>query len=360
MQKREQLDSLIDRLYKLRQKLDTVYKTDNSSGYNNERTNNAKSLEGLTTTDDTTRLSIAARNDSLRSTTLTQDSIRRNAAQAARNEPSPKKAVALSKKDEQQNTGSSDQSVSRAGDSAAAVFANSAMATRQQRLPDDAYEHYIRQSERLQADIVRLERQMINNRSFASTVVPSTANNRPVYTNTAPPQSGMYPQTVPAGRQLVRDTIVIRDTVFFEKTDTITRIVPGESTPVIVTVPKETIVKEKIDYSKLPPENILFASGQASIRQVYVDKLAYLADILRKNPELMISISGHTDKTGSPAANSLLSLKRANAVKMFFVRKGVNEKRMELTAVASEDPLVKGDTKNAKTQNRRVEIRILE
>jgi outer membrane protein OmpA-like peptidoglycan-associated protein len=125
-------------------------------------------------------------------------------------------------------------------------------------------------------------------------------------------------------------------------------------------VPKETIVKEKIDYSKLPPENILFASGQASIRQVYVDKLAYLADILRKNPELMISISGHTDKTGSPAANSLLSLKRANAVKMFFVRKGVNEKRMELTAVASEDPLVKGDTKNAKTQNRRVEIRILE
>jgi hypothetical protein len=182
MQKREQLDSLIDRLYKLRQKLDSVNKTDNSSGYNNERNNNAKSLEGLTTTDDTTRLSIAALNDSLRSTTLTQDSMRRNAAQAARNEPSPKKAVALSTRDEQQNTGSSDQSVSRARDSAAVVFANSAMATRQQRLPDDAYEHYIRQSERLQADIVRLERQMINNRSFASTVGTTTANNRPVYT----------------------------------------------------------------------------------------------------------------------------------------------------------------------------------
>jgi outer membrane protein OmpA-like peptidoglycan-associated protein len=234
------------------------------------------------------------------------------------------------------------------------------MATRQQRLPDDAYEHYIRQSERLQADIERLERQMTYNRAIASTVVLRPDNNRPIYTNTAPPQPGMYPQTVPAGRHLLRDTIFIRDTVFLEKTDTITRIVPGRPTPVFVTLPKEKIVKEKIDYSKLPSENILFASGQSTIRQVYVDKLVYLADLLRKNPELMVSITGHTDKTGSPAANSLLSLKRANAVKIFFVRKDINENRMQLTAVASEDPLVKGDTKNAKTQNRRVEIKILE
>jgi outer membrane protein OmpA-like peptidoglycan-associated protein len=124
-------------------------------------------------------------------------------------------------------------------------------------------------------------------------------------------------------------------------------------------VPQEKIVKEKIDYTKLPPENILFATGQSAIRQVYLGKLDYLADVLRNSPELMISIAGHTDKTGLQAANNLLSLKRATAVKTFFVRKGIGETRMQVTAVAAEDPLVEGDTQNAKTQNRRVEIKIL-
>jgi outer membrane protein OmpA-like peptidoglycan-associated protein len=42
---------------------------------------------------------------------------------------------------------------------------------------------------------------------------------------------------------------------------------------------------------------------------VYEEKLSYLANILRNNPDLKIAISGHTDKTGSRAANELLSLK---------------------------------------------------
>ncbi|MBD0295949.1 MAG: OmpA family protein [Flavisolibacter sp.] len=64
--------------------------------------------------------------------------------------------------------------------------------------------------------------------------------------------------------------------------------------------------------------------------------------------------------TGSPAANELLSLKRANAVKTFFVGKGINQSRMQLAAVAAEDPLVEGNTKSAQAQNRRVEIKIIE
>lgn len=238
---------------------------------------------------------------------------------------------------------------------------------RQQNLNNDAYENYMRQSQRLQSDIERLERQISNNRSYGNN--PSRQPNiNPTIQYVLPPQNNSYPVTVPVSTQPVnvpistpieRDTIFIRDTIFVAKTDTITKEVQTEPSKVIAAVPQEKIAEEKIDYKKLPPENILFATGKSVIGQVYVQKLNYLAVILKENPELKIAITGHTDKTGTPAINELLSLKRANAVKTFFVNNGINETRMQITAVAAVDPLVEGDSKNANTQNRRVEIRIL-
>ncbi len=275
-QKREQLDSMINRLNHLRQRLDSTNREDNSSGYNNQQNNN-----------------------------------------------------------------------------------NTALTPQQQILSADAYRAYRQQSERLQADIERLERQLVYNRSVAYNVTTQPNYSPPVYYNVSPPTTNYYPVNVPVSTQTGRDTIIIRDTVFVTKTNTITKEVQSASTSVIEAVPKEKIVEEKIDYKKLPPENILFATGQAVIGQVYQQKLTYLADILKENPELMIAITGHTDKTGPPAVNELLSLKRANAVKTFFVRKGINETRMQLAAVAAKDPLVAGESNYAKMQNRRVYIKIL-
>jgi outer membrane protein OmpA-like peptidoglycan-associated protein len=193
-----------------------------------------------------------------------------------------------------------------------------------------------------------------------------TAASQPNYNQRnapAPPTAVFYPAGGPTVSQpvrepvIIRDTVRIRDTVFIAKTDTVTKNIANT---VFVAVPKETTVTEKIDYKKMPAENILFATGKATIGKVYEEKLSYFANILRNNPDLMMAISGHTDKTGSRAANELLSLKRANAVKSFFVNRGIAESRMQLTAVAAEDPLVRSNTKNAKAQNRRVEIKLLD
>ena len=56
--------------------------------------------------------------------------------------------------------------------------------------------------------------------------------------------------------------------------------------------------------------------------------LEELADLLIKKTNWRIKISGHTDNVGKPAANMLLSQKRAEAVKNFLKSRGVTEDRI--------------------------------
>jgi outer membrane protein OmpA-like peptidoglycan-associated protein len=332
LQKREQLDSLINRLNNLRQRLDSTGRTDQSSHDNNQPNNFAGSVQDSATTGDSP-LNITGRNDAAE---LSNE-------QRVQNEHAKKKVTAPYTPPRQRNRPSNEGML------------------QQQDNRDESYEAYRRQTERLQADIERLQRQMAYNRSVAYSNA-SHPNYNQRYAS-APPTAVFYPAGAPAVSQpvrepiIIRDTIRIRDTVFIAKTDTVTKNVANT---VFVAVPKETTVTEKIDYKKMPAENILFATGKATIGRVYEEKLSYLANTLRNNPDLKIAISGHTDKTGSRAANELLSLKRANSVKSFFVNRGIAESRMLLTAVAADDPLVMSDTKNAKAQNRRVEIKLLD
>ncbi|MCY7420191.1 MAG: OmpA family protein [Chitinophagaceae bacterium] len=364
-QKRQQLDTLINRLNVLRQKLDSTNKADSLMGYNREQNSPKIAMYDTTAKINGNRNTNLDRTDSLANVAIKSDTIKLAVAPTAKNEGSKKKVTTTSAAATQQNTTPSNRSLSPTTENVALISANNRAIRQQQTLRDDAYDNYIRQSERLQADIERLERQMTYNRSAAYTAAPVPYYNQPAYNNSAQQLPVSYPVIVPAAPQaateriVIHDTLRIRDTVFLAAKDVATKTSVSIPNTVYVPVTTTKIVKEKIDYKNLPPENVLFGIGQSAIRQVYVQRLNYLANILRNNPELRISISGHTDKTGSPAANELLSLKRANAVKTFFVQKGINENRMQVTGVAAEDPLVEGNTKNAKMQNRRVEIKIL-
>lgn len=368
IQKRKQLDSLIDKLNNLRQRLDsTKMNSTNAAGINYENNssgdsilqkNNVVSLQDSIIRDTIQNQNIDS-NYSQKQELLMNDSVPLINEEATKKDSSKKKLDTALKETPQLNNAVYDNSLRRDKDITTPAYNNTAATQPEQNVNADAYEAIMRQSKRLQADIERLERQMAYNRSLANTPVRQPNYNPTIHYNVIPPPNNFYPVTVPVSTQNVRDTIFIRDTIFVTKTDTITKEVQTEPSKVIAAVPQEKIAEEKIDYKKLPPENILFATGKSVIGQVYVQKLNYLAVILKENPELKIAITGHTDKTGSPAINELLSLKRANAVKTFFVNNGINETRMQITAVASVDPLVEGGSKNANSQNRRVEIRIL-
>ncbi len=82
-----------------------------------------------------------------------------------------------------------------------------------------------------------------------------------------------------------------------------------------------------------------FAKGTDTIGKDALSKLAKLATTLKENPEVRISLISHADSSGSsPRDAHRLSLNRALNVRGYLSSHGVNESRMDISAMGSEGP----------------------
>jgi outer membrane protein OmpA-like peptidoglycan-associated protein/tetratricopeptide (TPR) repeat protein len=90
--------------------------------------------------------------------------------------------------------------------------------------------------------------------------------------------------------------------------------------------------------------------------QVELDKLVQL---LAENPTVRIQISGHTDNTGKPADNLLLSNNRAKAVINYLVQKGIAAQRLTAKGFGETQPMAPNTTEEGKAQNRRTEAKVI-
>jgi outer membrane protein OmpA-like peptidoglycan-associated protein len=109
------------------------------------------------------------------------------------------------------------------------------------------------------------------------------------------------------------------------------------------------------------PENINFDTGQATIAgrsQALMDRVA---DKIKSNAQVKrIRIEGHTDDVGSSKKNMELSQSRAEAVRDFLIKKGVEPERLQAVGYGDTRPLDKRKTAEARAKNRRVEFIIVE
>jgi OmpA-OmpF porin, OOP family len=78
-------------------------------------------------------------------------------------------------------------------------------------------------------------------------------------------------------------------------------------------------------------EGIQFETSSSKIKPQSFAVLDKAVGVLKQFPNVGIEIAGHTDSTGDPAVNRQLSHERAEAVRAYLVKKGIDEKR--LTAV---------------------------
>jgi OmpA-OmpF porin, OOP family len=74
------------------------------------------------------------------------------------------------------------------------------------------------------------------------------------------------------------------------------------------------------------------------------------------NPNLNLSISGHTDNVGNEANNQKLSTARAIMCMNFLKNKGVKVSRMTAQGYGSQQPIDDNSTKQGRDRNRRVEF----
>jgi len=88
----------------------------------------------------------------------------------------------------------------------------------------------------------------------------------------------------------------------------------------------------------------------------YLDKIAAL--MIRTN--VKIEIRGHTDNVGLEEYNMDLSRKRAEAAYDYLLEKGVQKSKLTYQYFGMSKPIATNDTEEGRTQNRRVEFRIME
>ena len=74
------------------------------------------------------------------------------------------------------------------------------------------------------------------------------------------------------------------------------------------------------------------------------------------NPDVRVVITGHTDNVGGQKFNQTLSLKRAQAVKNWLVKKGIPSNRMRTVGRGQNEPVASNATDAGRAQNRRMEF----
>jgi outer membrane protein OmpA-like peptidoglycan-associated protein len=130
----------------------------------------------------------------------------------------------------------------------------------------------------------------------------------------------------------------------------------GDSTLII----RNFVMKKMESGAKIVIENILFNTGNATLRPESFTELNRLLNLLKENPTVRIEISGHTDNTGSATLNRKLSKNRALSVRNYLLSQGIAVERLEYEGYGFDQPVAPNDTEEGRSVNRRVEIKILD
>jgi OOP family OmpA-OmpF porin len=104
-------------------------------------------------------------------------------------------------------------------------------------------------------------------------------------------------------------------------------------------------------------KGINFSTDKADIRPQDEPGLNEVVVVLENNPMLKVEIQGHTDNTGGEAYNQALSERRAEAVKAYFVGKGIAADRLSTKGYGMSQPAASNDTREGRFQNRRVQLK---
>src|SRR5262245_18527419 len=102
--------------------------------------------------------------------------------------------------------------------------------------------------------------------------------------------------------------------------------------------------------------DVLFDSGQYTLKPIAREKLAGVSGIVLAHPGLRLQAEGHTDSVGTDDFNQLLSEKRALAVRDFLVGQGIPITSLGAQGFGKTMPVASNDTASGRQRNRRVEL----
>jgi outer membrane protein OmpA-like peptidoglycan-associated protein len=102
--------------------------------------------------------------------------------------------------------------------------------------------------------------------------------------------------------------------------------------------------------------DVLFDTGQYTLKPGAREKLAKVAGILIAYPTLNIEVGGYTDNVGGDDMNQKLSENRAGAVRDYLVEQGVGTNSVSAKGFGNSLPVASNDNASGRQENRRVEL----
>ena len=102
--------------------------------------------------------------------------------------------------------------------------------------------------------------------------------------------------------------------------------------------------------------DVLFDTGQYTLKPGAREKLAKVAGILIAYPTLNIEVGGYTDNVGGDDMNQKLSENRAGAVRDYLVQQGVGTSSVTAKGFGNSVPVASNDNASGRQENRRVEL----
>jgi outer membrane protein OmpA-like peptidoglycan-associated protein len=119
---------------------------------------------------------------------------------------------------------------------------------------------------------------------------------------------------------------------------------------------QQGVTVEELNKSGFVTLYINFETGKADIDPESQSIIDQVADMLKANDSLNVSIEGHTDNVGSASLNKTLSESRAKSVLDAIVARGVAKSRLSTKGWGDEKPIASNKTEEGRAKNRRVEI----
>jgi len=101
---------------------------------------------------------------------------------------------------------------------------------------------------------------------------------------------------------------------------------------------------------------INFDTGKSIIRDESKPIIEQIVQMLKSNPDLKLSVEGHTDNVGNPASNKILSEERAKSVVSAIVSQGISPDRLTASGYGQDKPIADNSTEEGRAKNRRVEL----
>lgn len=137
------------------------------------------------------------------------------------------------------------------------------------------------------------------------------------------------------------------------------------STPTIGTLP--TIKNYESTIPKTPREaanfintlKIPFEGKTLTLDDSTKERLDFLSEVLKKYPNFLIQINGHTDFIGEVPDNKVISEQRANLVRDYLLARGVNGSNLQAKGRGEYFEIASNYTTEGRKKNNRVDFRIL-